>query len=146
MLKNSLLKLLCVVLSPLFVSISGCESDLSTVRGEKEAQATRVFLQQISFDSAIVKWRGGPDVLWYGIKPNGLSQNVTANVEAGHKISKLEGLSADTVYYYAFQEVGPEADIMSFRTAPASGAVPADGNTHIWLLGDSGTATENQKK
>jgi hypothetical protein len=144
MLRNSLLKLLFVVLSPLFVSISGCESDLSTARGEKVAQATRVFLQQISFDSAIVKWRGGPDVVWYGSKPDVLSQNVTANVEAGHKISKLEDLSADTVYYYAFQEVGPEADIMSFRTAPALGGVPADGNTHIWLLGDSGTATENQ--
>ena len=143
MFKNSLLKLLCVALSPLFVSIAGCESDLSTARGEKVAQANRVFLQQISFDSAIVKWRGGPDLVWYGSEPDVLSQNVTANVEAGHKISKLEGLSADTVYYYAFQEVGPEADIMSFRTAPAPGAVPADGNTHIWLLGDSGTATEN---
>ena len=143
MFKNSLLKLLCVALSPLFVSIAGCESDLSTARGEKVAQANRVFLQQISFDSAIVKWRGGPDLVWYGSEPDVLSQNVTANVEAGHKISKLEGLSADTVYYYAFQEVGPEADIMSFRTAPAPGTVPADGNTHIWLLGDSGTATEN---
>ena len=144
MFKNSLRNLLCVALSPLFVSIAGCESDLSTARGEKVAQANRVFLQQISFDSAIVKWRGGPDLVWYGSEPDVLSQNVTANVEAGHKISKLEGLSADTVYYYAFQEVGPEADIMSFRTAPASGAVPADGNTHIWLLGDSGTATEKQ--
>ena len=143
MFKNSLRKLLCVALSPLFVSIAGCESDLSTARGEKVAQANRVFLQQISFDSAIVKWRGGPDLVWYGSEPDVLSQNVTANAEAGHKISKLEGLSADTVYYYAFQEVGPEADIMSFRTAPAPGAVPADGNTHIWLLGDSGTATEN---
>jgi 3',5'-cyclic AMP phosphodiesterase CpdA len=31
----------------------------------------------------------------------------------------------------------------AFNTAPAPGNVPADGNTHILILGDSGTATED---
>ena len=28
------------------------------------------------------------------------------------------------------------------RAQPRAGVVPADGNTHMWILGDSGTETE----
>ena len=142
MFKKNRLSWLYVVFAPLVFTITAC-SDSSQVEQEKEVSPSRIFLQQVSFDSAIVKWRDGPRAVWYGTKSDELSLNVTASIENQHKVASLESLSADTNYYYAFQEAGPAADIMSFRTAPASGTVPADGNTHIWLLGDSGTATEN---
>ncbi|HIE87916.1 MAG TPA: hypothetical protein EYP91_13965, partial [Gammaproteobacteria bacterium] len=140
MFRNNLIGILCVALSPFVFSVAAQADDPSTVRQETVAEPGRIFLQQVSFDSAMVKWRDGPDTIWYGSKPEELNLTVTASVEANHKIASLEGLSPDTNVYYAFQETGPEAAIMSFRTAPAPGAVPKDGNTHIWLLGDSGTA------
>ena len=143
MFEKSLLGFVCVALSPFVFNIAVQADDLSTVRQETVTEPSRIFLQQVSFGSAMVKWRDGPDIVWYGSKPDELSLAVIASVEAHHKIARLEGLIPDTRYYYGFQEAGPEAAIMSFRTAPAPGTVPEDGNTHIWLLGDSGTATEN---
>jgi hypothetical protein len=140
MFKKNGISWLYVVFAPLVFSITAC-SDSSQVE-KKEVSPSRIFLQQVSFDSAIVKWRDGPGVVWYGTKSDELRLNVTASIENQHKVASLESLSADTNYYYAFQKAGPAADVMSFKTAPVSGTVPSDGNTHIWLLGDSGTATE----
>ena len=142
MFRNHLTGMLCVALLPFVFSVAAQADDASIVRQESAAEPGRIFLQQVSFDSAMVKWREGPDTIWYGNKPEELNLTVTASVEANHKIASLEGLSPDTEVYYAFQKNGPEAAIMSFRTAPVPGAVPEDGNTHIWLLGDSGTATQ----
>ena len=143
MFRNHLTGLLCVALLPFVFSVAAQADDTSIVRQESAAEPGRIFLQQVSFDSAMVKWRDGPDTIWFGKKPGALTQNVTASVDAQHKIAKLQGLSSDTNYYYAFQKAAPEKAVMMFRTAPMPGAVPEDGNTHIWLLGDSGTETEN---
>ena len=143
MFRNHLTGLLCVALLPFVFSVAAQADDTSIVRQESAAEPGRIFLQQVSFDSAMVKWRDGPDTIWFGRKPGALTQNVTASVDAQHKIAKLQGLSADTNYYYAFQKAAPEKAVMMFRTGPMPGAVPEDGNTHIWLLGDSGTETEN---
>jgi len=142
MFKKNLLGFVCVALSPFVFSVAAQADDPSTVRQETVAETSRIFLQQVSFDSAMVKWRDGPDIIWYGSKSEELNLTVTASVNAHHKIASLEGLSPDTRYYYTFGAAGAEAAIMSFRTAPAPGAVSEDGNIHIWLLGDSGTATE----
>ena len=123
-----LLKILLVL--PVFAVFAGDKSDPAI---------SRLFLQQVSDTGAIVKWRGGPDQLFYSGKDVTQFKTVTAEVEAGHKLARIRGLEPDTEYYYSFRTEGP---VTAFRTAPAPGKSPKDGNIHIWLLGDSGTETE----
>jgi hypothetical protein len=52
----------------------------------------------------------------------------------------FEDLEADTDYFYSVG--GLSDDSQQFRTAPVTGSVPGDGNTRIWVIGDSGTASE----
>ncbi len=118
-------------------------STSAEVQSSKNVEPERLFLQQVSFDSAIVKWRGEPDSILFGTKANQLDREVSAVDDRQHKQANLTGLKPDTLYYYNFKESNTDAANMSFRTAPVPGQLPADGNIHLWLLGDSGTATEN---
>ena len=118
---------------------SGCAS---SGQATAERANSRLFLQQVTADSAIVKWRGEGDVLRAGTDIEKLTLRVKARSENGHKLARLTGLRADTRYFYAIGNKARGSDSRQFRTAPAPGQLPADGNTHIWLLGDSGTATE----
>ncbi len=102
----------------------------------------RLFLQQVSSSSAIIKWRGEQNAVWYGTKKQDLSRRKNAEQERSHKLVFLDKLRPDTRYYYSFERAALAEAVMSFTTAPLKGALPSDGNTHIWLLGDSGTATE----
>ena len=102
----------------------------------------RLFLQQVSSSSAIIKWRGKQNQLWFGTSTTRINKRINAKTEHNHKYARLSGLAPDTQYYYAFNRTPLADNISAFRTAPRTGEVPADGNTHIWLLGDSGTATE----
>ncbi len=145
MFRKSLSGIVYVALSSFVFDATVQAEDQPSARQNAATEPSRIFLQQVSFGSAIVKWRDGPDLVWFGSKPEELDWTATASIEAHHKIARLKGLSPDTKYYYAFQYAGPEEAVMSFRTAPAPGAVPSDGNTHIWLLGDSGTATESHQ-
>ena len=58
-------------------------------------------------------------------------------------MAAVTGLNPDTTYYYAVGGGKTEDQARQFRTAPPTGQAPADGNVHIWLLGDSGTETEH---
>ncbi|MEH6569109.1 MAG: metallophosphoesterase family protein [Halioglobus sp.] len=107
-----------------------------------EQDASRQFLQQVTDTSAIIKWRGNADAACLGTDINTLDQHVLAAGDGSHKEAKLTGLQPDTLYYYSLGAASVGRESQQFRTAPAPGNVPADGNTHIWLLGDSGTATE----
>lgn len=114
----------------------------------------RLFLQQLGSDRAIVKWRGNRDggaeaeVLCYGTQPAALSASsatVATVTQTGHREALLTGLTPDTTYYYSVGG-GPTAEAMhSFRTAPAAGRLPADGNIRIWIVGDAGTAGADQR-
>jgi Calcineurin-like phosphoesterase len=111
-------------------------------RGVEQA-TSRLFLQQITDRSAIIKWRGEADAVCVGTDIQGLDMHAVATDEGGHKIVRLTGLQADTSYFYSIGGAGVAEPYRQFHTAPTTGQVPADGNTHIWLLGDSGTQTEN---
>ncbi len=105
---------------------------------------SRLFLQQISSNSAIVKWRGESDksCVAKSVEDLKLAQMCVAakSTESNHKEAGFKGLVADTQYYYS---VGPYSDkSLFFRTAPETGKLPSDNNIHIWIIGDSGTATE----
>ena len=124
----------------------------------------RLFLQQVGSNSAIIKWRGGDaDQACVARKIKRLSRNlksekskksrksrkvqcVTAAVTAGnHKEAKFTHLKKNRDYFYILGEPGPGAATspeQRFRTTPGRNKSPKDGNVHMWLIGDSGTATE----
>lgn len=102
----------------------------------------RLFLQQVSPSSAIIKWRGQADTVCVGTDPNALNKRVSAVDEGHHKYALVTGLSPDTDYYYSVGGAANAPDGQRFRTAPEAGQSPKDGNIHIWILGDSGSAIE----
>ncbi len=102
----------------------------------------RLFLQQVTATSAIIRWRGEAASVCIGQSADSLTQRFDASTVNGHMTAQLTGLQADTRYFYAIGGAGTTDPSFTFTTAPEPGQVPADGNTHIWLLGDSGTQTE----
>ncbi len=125
-----------------WASCTSANRDENPVCNRTELPPSRLFLQQVSFDSAIIKWRGEADVACIGVDVERLNISVAAEFIGGHKLVKLTGLEPDTVYYYSIGGAPTGGTGQEFRTAPLPGKLPGDGNTHIWLLGDSGTATE----
>jgi acid phosphatase type 7 len=112
-----------------------------------DIQPERLFLQQLDSDSVIIKWRGNlagdtaADSVCFGTDLAALpAQSRTgATVTAtGHSEALLSGLEPGTTYYYSVGGAGVADASHSFHTAPAPGALPADGNTRIWIVGDSG--------
>ena len=103
------------------------------------------YLQMASPTGMSVRWRTdrpSDSVLWWGRSPDALEQQVS---EPGERIDhelRVEGLDAETVYYYAVGTGdGPLAggdDTHQFKTAPPVG-VPR--GTRIWVIGDAGTAS-----
>ncbi len=129
----SLLMTSSVYAEDVISSCSGAETDVS-----------RLFLQQVSAHSAMIKWRGDTPVVCFGTQPGKLDRSARSEFIDGHHQVTLAGLEADTHYYYSIGGATSSGPGRHFRTAPESGQLPADGNIHIWLLGDSGTATEAQ--
>jgi len=107
-----------------------------------EVPTARLFLQQITATSAIIKWRGEASQVCVGTDASQLTIAVPAVDEGHHKYAYITGLAPDTTYFYSVGGAAAAPDGQFFHTAPETGAVPSDGNTHIWILGDSGSATE----
>lgn len=106
----------------------------------------RLFLQQVTATSAIVKWRGGGDQLCYTDrsnfnKPRYCIHTIVEVHASGnsHKFAELTGLKTDQRYFYTVNGIGSAEQY--FHTAPRPGSLPRDGNTRLWVIGDSGTAT-----
>ncbi|MBA6412469.1 metallophosphoesterase family protein [Parahaliea sp. F7430] len=112
-----------------------------------ETTSSRLFLQQVSSDSAIVKWRGDASELCFGSDPSKLQHLVDAQETAGeHKEALLSGLSPDTRYYYSIGAAATAPEGQFFNSSPLSGKLPKDGNTRIWLVGDSGTGGDDERE
>jgi len=107
-----------------------------------ETETSRLFLEQVSDTSATISWRGDADYLCFGEEQAELSTLVEAVEEGGHKRARLTGLEPETLYHYSIGAAAVAGSGQSFRTAPRPGESPEDGNVHIWILGDSGTAAE----
>lgn len=110
-------------------------------------QPDRLFLQQLDADSVIIKWRGNvaggaeANSVCFGTDRASLPQDsaTEATVTAtGHSELLLGGLQPDTTYYYSVGGAGVADEAHHFRTAPAAAQLPPDGNTRIWIVGDSG--------
>lgn len=111
-----------------------------------EAETSRLFLEQVSATSAIVSWRGAADALCIGEDQADLTQRVDAVEEGGHQRARLTGLKPETVYHYSIGAAAVAGPGQAFRTPPRPGESPKDGNVHIWVLGDSGTAAETNSE
>jgi hypothetical protein len=114
-------------------------------------QPQRLFLQQVAPHSAIVKWRGGDATrVCFSTKLSDLEKRNWPRCVDGieedipdydnHRQALLTGLAPNQTYYYALGSIRGED--YQFRTPPNSNKPPRDGNTRIWMVGDSGTATE----
>jgi hypothetical protein len=110
------------------------------------APPSRLFLQQVGTHAAIVKWRGDAGSVCFSTKLADLSKpnwpRCAAGVATagGHYDARLTGLAPQQTYYYS---VAGQIDASQhFQTPPNSNKAPQDGNTHIWIVGDSGTRTE----
>ncbi len=145
---------------PVLVGVSlallGCSDGNDNNNDENGAAATcsgtqvnpvRLFLQQLGSDRVIVKWRGnaddGPEAtnVCFGTDMAALpaSSKTEATVTAtGHSEVLLSGLEPGTTYYYSVGGAGAADEAHQFRTAPVTGELPSDGNTRIWIVGDSG--------
>lgn len=104
------------------------------------------YLQSVTPDSIVVRWRtAGPTTnrVSYGVNPVYLNQ-VTGNGEitTEHSVC-ISGLQPNTKYFYRVAtgiEVPTRgAAEFSFTTAPAPGSYQP---IRVWVLGDSGTATD----
>ena len=150
---SQLTKLLPGLLLCSLAVVYGCSDDddddddpVSTTCTGVELSSERLFLQQITPTSAIVKWRGDATKLCWGTDMAALNKQKTAETTDGeHKEVLLTGLSPDTVYFYSVGGARTGSVHQQFNTAPETGQLPGDGNIHIWMVGDSGTANDNAR-
>ncbi len=107
------------------------------------------YLQSGSSSGVVIRWRTDRDtdsVVAYGPDPTSTTNVVSSSATTTEHEIRLEGLSADTRYYYAFGSsraplTGADDDHF-FTTTPQTGeATP----TRIWVLGDSGTANDDAR-
>ena len=143
------MKIAALIIS--LVALTGClqeASDTKTslssddIHNDENLKIDRLFLQQLSAKSVMIKWRGNADRVRLGKSPSKLDLVFTASIEEGHRIAKVSNLDPDTDYFYSIGNRESAPQTHRFRTAPLTGSLPSDGNIRFWLLGDSGTATE----
>lgn len=113
----------------------------------------RVFLQQLSHDSVIIKWRSAAmdrlagneaTAVCIGTKADALPESslTAATVtETNHSEALITGLKPDTQYFYSIGGAAEATPGFSFRTAPRPDSLPSDGNIRVWVVGDPGTAS-----
>ena len=111
----------------------------SAADAETDSSVSRLFLEQVSSNSALVSWRGPQSSVCVSTKDGfGLQRSAGQATERGFQ-ARLTKLEPDTTYRYVIE--GPAVGGI-FRTAPERGHVPRDGSIRLWILGDSGSVTE----
>lgn len=125
---------------------SGCQVGMPTHPGTacdgQEIESERLLLLQPLADGIMVKWRGEAEALCVGSDPANLDLKFSATSEGGYKVARVTGLAADSRYHYSVGAARQSRPDQTFQTAPEVGTVPSDGHTQLWLLGDSGTASD----
>jgi hypothetical protein len=112
-----------------------------------EAATSRLLLQQLTDSGVIIKWRGEATAACIGTSPGNMTIRVAATgTEGDHSEAVFSGLDPETTYYYSVGAAATAPAGQQFTTAPDPGALPADGNTRIWLIGDSGTGGDDERE
>ncbi len=106
------------------------------------------YLQMGTPNSVIVRWRTDAPTdsrVNYGDNPNRLTLATTDNTPMTEHILKLTNLLPNTKYYYSVgtsaQTLAGGDETYAFVTSPLA-AKP----TRIWVLGDAGTYTDDQRR
>ncbi len=107
------------------------------------------YLQMVGQETITIRWRTTSNTsskVWYGQTPNNLNLTKTSSSLTEDHLVELNGLSANTKYYYAVgssseQLVG--GDINHYFTTSPTGAIEEPIN--IWVLGDAGKGGTNQR-
>jgi len=107
------------------------------------------YLQKSSFDRVTVKWRTDlptASQINYGTTFANLDLQVTDNALTTEHEMDITGLNSSSVYYY---EIGDNINILKskasdlyFKTSPN---IATDAPYRFWVLGDPGTANNNQR-
>lgn len=122
-------------------------NDIGNPCNGAEAPAVRLFLQQLTSSSVIIKWRGDATAACLGRAQDRLNMYVEAtSTEGDHKEALFTGLSPQSMYYYSVGGADTAPGDQYFTTSPNAGALPDDGNTRIWLIGDSGTGGDDERE
>lgn len=112
-----------------------------------EVASTRLFLQQLTATSVIIKWRGEATTACIGTQQDKLRIETAASATDGdHKEALFTGLTPETMYYYSVGGASNAPEGQYFSTSPEDGQLPGDGNTRIWLIGDSGTGGDDERE
>ena len=107
------------------------------------------YLQKASPTQMTVKWRttsNTQSVIQYGTSLANLNQTVSNNTSKSNHELTITGLNPNTKYYYKISNsagtlVNASSD-MYFKTHPTVGSTQS---TKFWVLGDCGTANNNQR-
>ncbi len=125
--------------------------DLEMTAGQPyPAEITRgPYLQKGSHSSVVVKWRTDvpvESVVKYGPSPANLSSVASNNTPTTEHEVEITGLTDATKYYYSVNDqngnIVPGAADLYFKTHPIPGTVVP---TRAWILGDPGTANNDQR-
>jgi acid phosphatase type 7 len=112
-----------------------------------ETESSRLFLQQVTDSSVIIKWRGDANAACIGNSADGLATRVAAQeTEGAHKEVRITGLEAATTYYYSVGGAPTAPAGQQFTTAPERGELAAGGKTRLWIIGDSGTGGDDERE
>ena len=130
----------------LTAACSNNDNDDKKCRGV-ETPSERLFLQQLSDTSVVIKWRGEATAACIGTLQDKLNIYGEANeTESGDKEVLFTDLKPEIQYWYSIGAARTAPDDQSFVTAPEVGALPADRNTRVWLIGDSGTGGDDERE
>ena len=130
----------------LFAACSDNDNDDTKCKGV-ETPTERLFLQQLSDTSVILKWRGEAVAVCIGTQQDKLKIfGEATETESGDKEVLFTDLKPETAYWYSIGAAKAAPDDQFFVTSPEIGALPADGNTRVWLIGDSGTGGDDERE
>lgn len=120
------------------------------VRNDVQSELTRgPYLQKGSPTAITVRYRTNTNtetIVNYGTSLGALDTTVSDEIlKSNHEIT-ITGLLPNTKYFYEIANSAgvyePESNTMYFTTAPTTGT---DQFVRAWILGDAGTADQNQK-
>ena len=115
----------------LFAACSDNDNDDTKCKGV-ETPTERLFLQQLSDTSVILKWRGEAVAVCIGTQQDKLKIfGEATETESGDKEVLFTDLKPETAYWYSIGAAKAAPDDQFFVTSPEIGALPADGNTRV---------------
>ncbi len=107
------------------------------------------YLQKASPSSITVRWRTDDpteSIIEYGTSLSNLNLTYSNTSPKTEHIAQLNSLSSNTKYYYKIKnnvaDLVPSASDLYFQTHPSTGT---DQPIRMWILGDPGTANNDQR-